>query len=188
MKFNVCSFKMFLHGTSAGMYLAGTVVCTANYYRFNFRGHSGDGQMGESFKAYVQFDRGRITRVKCSCGQQNWCRHVLALCLARMNESAPLQLHPPISESLTNLDREQLQKLVQYILEKVPFDSVAAVQEVVCSLLDRGSEINQTPGAPGTFTVYILCIYTGGKWNCSMCYIRIYVCNPYVLHSKTPKI
>ena len=66
-----------------------------------------------------------------------------------MNESAPLQLHPPISETLTNLGREQLQKLVQYALEKLPLHGVVAVQEIACSLLDRESEINQISGAPG---------------------------------------
>ena len=50
-----------------------------------------------------------------------------------MNESAPLQLHPPISETLANFDREQLQKLVQYVLEKLPLHGVAAVQEIATS-------------------------------------------------------
>ena len=71
-----------------------------------------------------------------------------------MNESAPLQLHPPISETLTNLDREQLQKLVQYVLEKLPLDGVAAVQEIASSLLDKGSEISQLSGAPGRCSLY----------------------------------
>ena len=126
---------------SAGMYLTGTVL---DHYS-SFSG----GSERVNFRAYVQFDRGCITTTKCSCGEQNWCRHVLALCLARLDESAPLQLHPPISETLTNLDRDQLQKLVQYFLEKLPLEGVAAVQEIASSLLDNGSEISRTAGAPG---------------------------------------
>ena len=130
------------------MYLTGTILqspSTDSYYRV----HSGE-EEAESFRAYVQFDRGCITTTNCSCGKRNWCRHVIALCLTRMHESAPLQLHPPVSETLTNLDREQLQKLVQYVLEKLPLDGVAAVQEVASSLLDKQSEINQIPVTPGT--------------------------------------
>ena len=131
---------------SAGMYLTGTVSRSPSLD--HYRGYLGERER-KSFRAYVQFDRGCITTTKCSCGEQNWCRHVLALCLARLDESAPLQLHPPISETLTNLDRDQLQKLVQYFLEKLPLEGVAAVQEIVSNLLDKGSEMNQTPGAPG---------------------------------------
>ena len=132
------------------MYLTGTILLFPGTH---YRDLSEDGE-GESFRAYVQFDRGCITTTKCSCGERNWCRHVLALCLARVNESAPLQLHPPISETLTNLDREQLQKLVQYVLEKLPLDGVAAVQEIASSLLDKGSEISQLSGAPGRCSLY----------------------------------
>ena len=62
-----------------------------------------------------------------------------------------------MSETLTNLDREQLQKLVQYVLEKLPLDGVAAVQEVASSLLDKQSEINQIPGAPGKSSIWSVC-------------------------------
>ena len=138
----------------AGMYLTGTVLCS----RSTCSGYSG-GEEKESFRAYVQFDRGCITTTKCSCGEQNWCRHVLALCLARLDESAPLQLHPPISETLTNLNRDQLQKLVQYFLEKLPLEGVAAIQEIASGLLDKGSEINKIPGAPGEH-VLAFCLTT----------------------------
>ena len=141
---------------STGMYLTGTVfhsskpICRRVYFGEVERGSFSLGEEKEgSFRAYVQFDRGCITATRCSCGKQNWCRHVLALCLARLDESASLQLHPPISESLTNLDRDQLQKLVQYFLEKLPLEGVAVVQEIVSSLLDKESEINLISGAPG---------------------------------------
>ena len=149
-----------LHSSSqhytAGMYLTGTILQSPSidrFYRTRLRGEE-----VESLRAFVQFDRGCITTTKCSCGNWNWCSHVLALCLARMNESAPLQLHPPMSETLTNLDREQLQKLIQYVLEKLPLHGVAAVQEVASSLLDKQSEINQIPGAPGKYSLYLVCI------------------------------
>ena len=137
------------------MYLTGTILRVPNTVRY-YRSHLGE-EEAENVRAYVQFDRGCITTTKCSCGKRNWCRHVIALCLARVNESAPLQLHPPMSETLTNLDREQLQKLVQYVLEKLPLDGVAAVQEVASSLLDKQSEINQIPGAPGKSSIWSVC-------------------------------
>ena len=133
------------------MYLTGTILRSTSMDRYSrYLG----AEEAESFQAYAQFDRRCITTTKCSCGKRNWCRHVIALCLARVNESAPLQLHPPMSETLTSLDREQLQKLVQYVLDKLPLLCMPAVQEVASSLLDKHSEINQIPGAPGKCRLY----------------------------------
>ena len=69
-----------------------------------------------------------------------------------MNESSPLQLYPPISETLSSFDRVQLQKLVQYLMEKLPLHGVAAMHELAGSLLDKGSEMNSISGAPGDYS------------------------------------
>ena len=145
--------QFLMHDVSAGMYLTGTISHSTDYC--NHYWVEGERQC---FRACIQFDRGCITTANCSCGERNWCRHIIALCLSRMNESAPLQLHPPMSETLSNLDREQLQKLVQYVLEKLPLHGVAVVQEVASSLLDKQMEINQIPGAPGKYSLYLVCI------------------------------
>lgn len=67
-----------------------------------------------------------------------------------MKESAPIQLHPPVSEILSNFDRDQLQKLVQYFLDELPLHGVAATLAIASRLLDKESEINSIQGAPGT--------------------------------------
>lgn len=135
---------------SVGMYLTGTIAPQPQPVASVFS-YDPEDRKDESFRAYVQFDGGCVTASKCSCGKQGWCCHVLALCLARMNERTPLQLYPPVSETLANFDRVQLQKLVQYLLEKMPLDGVAAMHEIASNLRDEDSEINSIPGAPGNY-------------------------------------
>ena len=137
--------------TFLGMYLTGTIRPPVAR---THRSYSQTFGTRESFRAYVQFDRGCITASNCSCGKQGWCSHVLALCFARMNESSPLQLYPPISETLSSFDRVQLQKLVQYLMEKLPLHGVAAMHELASSLLDKRSEMNSISGAPGDYSRY----------------------------------
>ena len=142
--------------SSTGMYLTGTILnspVTGRYRKYKVK------EEGECFRAYVQFDRGCITTTKCSCSKKSWCSHVLALCLARMKDGASVQLHPPVSEILGNFDRDQLQKLVQYSLNELSLDGVAVTVAVASRLLDKGSEINNIPGAPGMYIVIM------NKWS-----------------------
>ena len=102
-----------------------------------------------SLDVYVLTDRGRITTTGCSCGGSSWCVHVVALCLARIEGCVPLKISPPISERLRHFDREQLQKLVQYMMDHIPVQGVRVAEHVISILEEKQSEMSTLPGAPG---------------------------------------
>ncbi|ODM94482.1 Zinc finger SWIM domain-containing protein 4 [Orchesella cincta] len=75
------------------------------------------------FRVSLTFDRGKITSVSCNCENEHslifWCDHVIALALHRIRNSVngkDFVLRVPISETLLQLNRSQLQKLVQYLI------------------------------------------------------------------------
>ena len=102
-------------------------------------------------RAFVQVDRGCITATECSCGSAEWCCHVLALILTRIRQGdkCRLVLHPPLSETLSQFSREQLQKATQLVVEKLLLKGVPVVQKIACALQDSNSEMNKYSGAPG---------------------------------------
>ena len=102
-------------------------------------------------KVFVQFDRGCITACGCTCKPDGWCSHVLALILARIRRAntTALVVHPPLSETFSQFSRDQLQKLLQYVVEKRHLDLVPLVQGISSQLQDASSEISVLPGAPG---------------------------------------
>ena len=52
--------------------------------------------------------------VQCSCGSAaEWCCHLVALCLHRIHLADTVKLRAPVSESLTRLQRDDLQKFAQ---------------------------------------------------------------------------
>ena len=75
-------------------------------------------------KVGVTFDRGRITSCHCSCDflecvDKVWCSHVVAACLYRIHEAKNVQIRAPISESLSKLSKEDLQKFAQFLISKM---------------------------------------------------------------------
>ena len=81
--------------------------------------------MGDKFKdeysIAVTFDRCQIITCACSChATSKWCSHVIALCLFRIRHPDQVSFHPPISESLSRLKRDQLQKFAQYFINELP--------------------------------------------------------------------
>jgi hypothetical protein len=60
------------------------------------------------------FFRKKIVSVQCSCGSAaEWCCHLVALCLHRIHLADTVKLRAPVSESLTRLQRDDLQKFAQ---------------------------------------------------------------------------
>lgn len=73
------------------------------------------------FNVAVMFDRGRITSCNCTCNQSaTWCAHVVALCLFRIDHPEQVCLRAPVSEYLSRLKRNQLQKFAQYLINELP--------------------------------------------------------------------
>lgn len=74
-----------------------------------------------TFNVAVTFDRGHITSCNCTCDQTvTWCSHVIALCLFRIHFPHMVCLRAPLSEYLSRLRRDQLQKFAQYLISELP--------------------------------------------------------------------
>ena len=130
----------------SGMHLTAKLNVTSH----QFSRHSGVREIS-CHRAFVQVDRGCITATECSCGSAEWCCHVLALILTRIRQGDKCQLvlHPPLSETLSQFSREQLQKVTQLVVEKLLLQGVPVVQRIACALQDSNSEMNKYSGAPG---------------------------------------
>lgn len=110
----------------------------------------GDVQAAKSHRVSVTFDRCKITSVSCSCELQDifWCEHAVALIIHRIRNPETIDLRIPISETLSNLDRQQLQKLVQYIIAEHHTEVLPTAQRLLDEMRQSFSEINQIQGAP----------------------------------------
>ncbi|KAL1501209.1 hypothetical protein ABEB36_006581 [Hypothenemus hampei] len=102
------------------------------------------------FKVSVSFDRCKITSVTCTCDTKDifWCQHVVALSLYRIRNAESVRLRVPISETLLQMDRQQLQKFVQYLIAEHHTEVLPTAQKLADEILQQRSEINQIAGAP----------------------------------------
>ncbi|CAJ1066860.1 zinc finger SWIM domain-containing protein 8 isoform X2 [Xyrichtys novacula] len=96
------------------------------------------------------FDRCRITSCSCTCGAgAKWCAHVVALCLFRIHNASAVCLRAPVSESLSRLQRDQLQKFAQYLISELPQQILPTAQRLLDELLSsQSTAINTVCGAP----------------------------------------
>lgn len=104
----------------------------------------------EPFRVAITFDRRRITSCSCSCSTTTfWCEHAVAVCLNRIRKPNEVALRAPVSESLQRLEKNQLQKFAQYLINELPQQILPAAQKLLDELLS-GDEaiINQNPAAP----------------------------------------
>ncbi|XP_068083450.1 zinc finger SWIM domain-containing protein 5 [Anabrus simplex] len=104
----------------------------------------------KKYKVSVSFDRCKITSVTCSCDTKDifWCQHVVALSLYRIRNAESVRLRVPISETLLQMDRQQLQKFIQYLISEHHTEVLPTAQKLADEILQQRSEINQIPGAP----------------------------------------
>jgi len=98
----------------------------------------------------VTFDRKRIVSCQCSCNSSaEWCCHLVALCLHRIHMADGVKLRAPVSESLSRLQRDQLQKFAQYLIYDLPQQILPTAQRLLDELLSSTpSDINTVSGAP----------------------------------------
>lgn len=120
------------------------------YLGFHLSGCVHDDVSGENLKVSVNFDRCKITCVSCSCGNRDilWCSHVVALSLYRIRYPSAVTLRVPISETLLQMNRNQLQKLVQYLIAEHHTQVLPTAQRLADEILHAKSEINLLHGAP----------------------------------------
>ncbi|XP_065226578.1 zinc finger SWIM domain-containing protein 8 homolog [Planococcus citri] len=107
---------------------------------------------GDKFSVSISFDRRRITSCICTCkAVPLWCCHIVAVCLLRIYNPEKVQLRPPISESLTQLNRDQLQKFSQYLVSSLPEQYLQTAQRLLDDLNSgQPLPINTVSGAPDT--------------------------------------
>ncbi|KAK3090543.1 hypothetical protein FSP39_012583 [Pinctada imbricata] len=103
-----------------------------------------------NFNVAVVFDRRRISSCTCTCNSQpSWCSHVVALCLYRIHQATSVCLRAPVSESLSRLHRDQLQKFAQYLISELPQQILPTAQRLLDELLSsQETAMNTVCGAP----------------------------------------
>ncbi|XP_026312701.1 zinc finger SWIM domain-containing protein 4 isoform X2 [Piliocolobus tephrosceles] len=111
------------------------------------------GVPGEPERLYhvsISFDRCKITSVSCGCDNRDlfYCAHVVALSLYRIRHARQVELRLPISETLSQMNRDQLQKFVQYLISAHHTEVLPTAQRLADEILLLGSEINLVHGAP----------------------------------------
>ncbi|XP_071800276.1 zinc finger SWIM domain-containing protein 6-like [Asterias amurensis] len=129
------------HVLQVGFHLSGTVTEPGNQL-YN--------EPEQVHRVSISFDRCKITAVTCTCGNRDifWCQHVVALSLYRIRKAGSVQLRLPISETLLQMDREQLQKFAQYLITAHHTNVLPTAQQLADEILQSKSRINQLPGAP----------------------------------------
>uniref|UniRef100_A0A8C0GC04 Zinc finger SWIM-type containing 4 n=1 Tax=Chelonoidis abingdonii TaxID=106734 RepID=A0A8C0GC04_CHEAB len=122
-----------------GFHLSGTVTEPA-----------GPSEPEPSFHVSISFDRCKITSVSCACDNRDifYCAHVVALSLYRIRNARQVELRLPISETLSQMNRDQLQKFVQYLISAHHTEVLPTAQRLADEILLLGSEINRVHGAP----------------------------------------
>uniref|UniRef100_A0A1B6CIJ5 SWIM-type domain-containing protein n=2 Tax=Clastoptera arizonana TaxID=38151 RepID=A0A1B6CIJ5_9HEMI len=103
-----------------------------------------------TYNVAVTFDRRRITSCNCTCNSSAyWCSHIVAVCLHRIHMPNQVTLRAPVSESLSRLQRDQLQKFAQYLISELPQQILPTAQRLLDELLStQPSAINSVCGAP----------------------------------------
>lgn len=70
----------------------------------------------------------------------------MALSLYRIRRAEQVKLRLPISETLFQMNRDQLQKLVQYLITAHHTEVLPTAQKLADEILSSNSEINQVHG------------------------------------------
>ncbi|KAM9241883.1 zinc finger SWIM domain-containing protein 4 isoform 3-T3 [Dugong dugon] len=116
----------------------------------NVREPGGPGEPERLYHISISFDRCKITSVSCGCDNRDlfYCAHVVALSLYRIRHARQVELRLPISETLSQMNRDQLQKFVQYLISAHHTEVLPTAQRLADEILLLGSEINLVHGAP----------------------------------------
>ncbi|XP_070541969.1 uncharacterized protein [Ptychodera flava] len=104
---------------------------------------------GRPYQVSLTFERCKIVSSTCSgCVKQLWCSHILAAVIYRIRFSHKVVIHAPMTESLSALSREQLQKLLQYHVAEDPGLVLGKLFKHFDDVRDVQSDINQTDALP----------------------------------------
>jgi len=101
------------------------------------------------YKSSFRFDRCKITSIACSCSNKTilWCPHAVALAVYRIRFADKIRIRLPVSESILQLKKSQLQSLLLHVITK-HHDLLPSVQNLIDDFKRPDSEINLTVGVP----------------------------------------
>lgn len=85
------------------------------------------------------------------------------MALYRIHKPFAVELRPPISDTLLEFDRGQLQKLVQYLIGEHHVQILPTLQRLADDLLNKRSSINLLDGAPDPTAG--ACTFTRSDWH-----------------------
>ncbi|GFU42288.1 zinc finger SWIM domain-containing protein 5 [Trichonephila clavipes] len=133
--------------STTSFHLSGIVAAPKNS---NNNTHPNFSENDKRCRVSITFDRCKITSVTCTCDTKDifWCQHVVALAIYRIRNADSVRLRVPISETLLQLDRQQLQKLVQYLIAEHHTEVLPTAQRLADDILQTKSLINRIAGAP----------------------------------------
>lgn len=106
-----------------------------------------EGSEYEPYRVQVAYDTAGITGATCTCAYEGvgWCKHIVATLLAARAAPDEIAVRPPLEELLAPLDRDQLQRLVLTLAERLP--DVADMLEAQIMLLQPATTIVQAEAA-----------------------------------------
>ncbi|XP_033736565.1 uncharacterized protein LOC117324845 [Pecten maximus] len=103
----------------------------------------------EGAKVTLSFEKQKVTLTTCSlCPQDIWCQHIVAVAIYRIRNADKIAVHAPVAEVLGTLNRDQMQKLLQYTISEDPGGVTCRVFKHIDSIRDSRSEVNKTQLAP----------------------------------------
>jgi uncharacterized Zn finger protein len=81
-----------------------------------------EGNEVEPYRVNIQFDRGGIKQVNCTCAYafEGWCKHIVATTLVCLHQQSVVQERPSLEQLLDQLNPIQTQQLVQELVAETP--------------------------------------------------------------------
>jgi uncharacterized Zn finger protein len=81
-----------------------------------------EGNEVEPYRVSLQFDRGGLKQVSCTCAYafEGWCKHIVATALVCLHQPATVLERPSLEQLLDQLNPIQTQHLVQELVAEVP--------------------------------------------------------------------
>ena len=98
----------------------------------------------------MTFDRNCITSTQCSCSNKNllWCSHIVAVSSYRIRNPTKIPIKPPISDSVLELNNQQIQKLLLTLVSEKQNEILPDVQRLLDQIRSPESEISRLAGFP----------------------------------------
>lgn len=101
-----------------------------------------EGSDYDPYQVSITFDAGGVQVASCTCPYDyaGWCKHIVAVALACIQQPEQIESRPPLNHLLADLNRDQLIQLIQ---------SLVAAQPVLNEIIEQQLAQNQlTPPQP----------------------------------------